>query len=61
MSSFWKFVVLAIVVIAAAMILFNVISFLAGVVWFFVKLIVIVAVLYVVVRWAVQKVEHRSE
>lgn len=61
MSSFWKFVVLAIVVIAAAMILFNVISFLAGVVWFFVKLIVIVAILYVVVRWAVQKVEHRSE
>lgn len=61
MSSFWKFVVLGIVVIAAAMILFNVISFLAGIVWFFVKLVVIVAILYVVVRWAVQKVEHHSE
>jgi hypothetical protein len=61
MTSFWKLVVLGIVVVAAAMVLFGVIHFLAGLIWFFIKLVVIVAVLYFLVRWAIRKVEHTSK
>jgi hypothetical protein len=58
MTQIAKFIVLGIVVVAAAMVLFGVIHFLAGLIWFFIKFVVIVAVLYFLVRWAIRKVEH---
>jgi hypothetical protein len=61
MSSFWKLVVLGIFVIAAAMLLFGVIHFLVGVLWFFIKLVIVVAILYFLVRWVLKKVEHTAE
>jgi hypothetical protein len=57
----WKFLVIGVLVIAGVVLLSGVIHFLVGIVWFFIKLIVIVAILYFVARWLFRKVEHEVQ
>jgi hypothetical protein len=55
MFTFWKLLILTVLVIAALVVLFGLIGFLAGVAWLIVKLAVAAAIIYFVVRFALRK------
>jgi hypothetical protein len=53
--TFVKLVVLVILVAVVASILFGIIGFLGGIIWFVVKLAVVIAIAYFVVKWLVSR------
>jgi hypothetical protein len=55
MFTFPKLMVTLVLAIAAVVVLFAVLGFLAGIAWFFVKLVVVVAILALVVRYFIRK------
>lgn len=55
MFTFWKLLVLAVIGIAVIVVLFGVVTALAGIVWFLIKLAIVLALVYLVIRYVLRK------
>jgi len=55
MTSLLKIIVVIVLVAVLASILFGIIGFLGGVIWFLVKLAVVIIVAYAIVRYVLSK------
>ncbi len=55
MFTLLKLLVIVVLVVAAATVLFGVVSFLAGAVWFVIKLLILAAVIYAIFRFLVRR------
>ena len=61
MFTFWKLVVVGVLVIAAGVVLFWAIGFLAGIAWFVIKVAIVIALLYVLMRFFLRSARKHTE